>query len=166
MESEVNKMKFHLVLTKNDADIIAFKNSVTYKEFSESVIKILNKAVRGKVADIPMKFEISGNVSENHTKIELNDELVKACQETLEFNKGRFTACVKHEIRRCIKKNISVSDTNSPKIEKIKEVFDDSLKFISNRKAELENHPDRYRKLQKSYKVMLDRTAQNLIKMQ
>ena len=164
MESEVNEMKFHLVLTKNDADIIAFKNSVTYKEFNESVIKILNKAVRGKVADIPMNFEISDNVSEAHTKIELNDELVKACQETLGFNKGRFTACVKQEIRRCIKKNVSVSDANSPKIEKIKEVFDESLEFISNRKAELENHPDKFRKLQKSYKVMLDRTVKDLIK--
>ena len=119
-------MKFHLVLTKNDADIIAFKNSLSYKEFNESVIKILNKAVRGKVADIPMNFEISDNVSEAHTKIELNDELVKVCQETLGFNKGRFTACVKQEIRRCIKKNISYSDTNSPKTEKIKEVFDES----------------------------------------
>ena len=159
-------MKFHLVLTKNDADIIAFKNSLSYKEFNESVIKILNKAVRGKVADIPMSFEISDNVSEAHTKIELNDELVKACQETLGFNKGRFTACVKQEIRRCIKKNISYSDTNSPKTEKIKEVFDESLAFISNRKVELENHPDKFRKLQKSYKVMLDRTAQNLINIQ
>ena len=106
------------------------------------------------------------NVSEAHTKIELNDELVKVCQETLGFNKGRFTACVKQEIRRCIKKNISYSDTNSPKTEKIKEVFDESLAFISNRKVELENHPDKFRKLQKSYKVMLDRTAQNLINIQ
>lgn len=156
-------MKFHLVLTKRDADIIAFKNSLSYKEFNESVIKILNKAVRGKVADIPMNFEIDSNATEMHTKIELDDELVKACQETLGFNKGRFTACVKQEIRRCIKKNNSVADTNSLDIEKIKEIFDNSLQFISNRKSELENHPDKYRKLEKSYKVLLDRTAQNLI---
>ncbi len=42
-----------------------------------------------------MNFEIDGNVYEMHTKIELDDELVKACRETLGFNKGRFTACVK-----------------------------------------------------------------------
>ena len=159
-------MKFHLVLTKNDADIISFKKSLSYKEFNESVIKILNKAVRGKVADIPMNFEIDSNVSEMHTKIDIDDELVKACQETLGFNKGRFTACVKQEIRRCIKKNNSVSDKSGFDTEKIKEIFDDSLQFISNRKAELENHPDKYRKLQKSYKVMLDKTAQNLTKIQ
>lgn len=159
-------MKFHLVLTKNDADIISFKKSLSYKEFNESVIKILNKAVRGKVADIPMNFEIDGNVSEIHTKIDIDDELVKACQETLGFYKGRFTACVKQEIRRCIKKNNSVSDKSGFDTEKIKEVFDVSLEFISNRKAELENHPDKYRKLQKSYKVMLDKTAQNLTKIQ
>ena len=159
-------MKFHLVLTKNDADISAFKKSVSYKQFNESVIKILNKAVRGKVADIPMNFEIDSNVSEMHTKIDIDDELVKACKEVLGFRKGRFTACVKQEIRRCIKKNNSVSDNNSLDTEKIKELFDDSLQFISNRKAELENHPDRYRKLQKSYKVMLDKTVQNLTKIQ
>ena len=67
-------MKFHLVLTKNDADIIAFKKSVSYKEFNESVIKILIKAVRGKVADIPMSFEIDRNATEMHTKIEIDDE--------------------------------------------------------------------------------------------
>lgn len=159
-------MKFHLVLTKNDADIISFKKSLSYNEFNKDVIKILNKAVRGKVADIPMNFEIDGNVSEIHTKIDIDDELVKACQETLGFYKGRFTACVKQEIRRCIKKNISVSDKSGFDTEKIKEVFDVSLEFISNRKAELENHPDKYRKLQKSYKVMLDKTAQNLTKIQ
>ena len=159
-------MKFHLVLTKNDADIISFKKSLSYKEFNESVIKILNKAVRGKVADIPMSFEIDRNTAEMHTKIEIDDELVKSCQETLGFNKGRFTACVKQEIRRCIKKNNSVSDKSGFDTEKIKEIFDDSLQFISNRKAELENHPDKYRKLQKSYKVMLDKTAQNLTKIQ
>ena len=85
-----------------------------------------------------------------HTKIELDDELVKACQEALGFNKGRFTACVKQEIRRCIKKNNSVADMNSLDTEKIKEIFDNSLQFLNNRKSELENHPDKYRKLEKA----------------
>jgi len=159
-------VKFHLVLTKRDADIIAFKKSLSYKEFNESVIKILNKAVRGKVADIPMNFEIESNVAETHTKIEIDDELVKSCQETLGFNKGRFTACIKQEIRRSIKKNNSGNGMNSLDTEKIKEIFENSLQFLSNRKSELENHPDKYRKLEKSYKVLLDKTVQNLINIQ
>lgn len=159
-------MKFHLVLTKRDADIIAFKKSLSYKEFNESIIKILNKAVRGKVADIPMNFEIESNVAETHTKIEIDDELVKSCQETLGFNKGRFTACIKQEIRRSIKKNNSGNGMNGLDTEKIKEIFENSLQFLSNRKSELENHPDKYRKLEKSYKVLLDKTVQNLINIQ
>ena len=85
MESEVNEMKFHLVLTKKDTDIIAFKNSVSPKTFGELVTKILKKAVRGRVAEIPMSFEINDEVCEMHTKIELDDELVKECQEVLGF---------------------------------------------------------------------------------
>lgn len=55
---------------------------------------------------------------------------------------------------------------NSLDTEKIKEIFDNSLQFLNNRKSELENHPDKYRKLEKSYKVLLDKTAQNLINIQ
>lgn len=101
-------MKFHLVLTKKDTDIIAFKNSVSPKTFGELVTKILKRAVRGRVAEIPMSFEINDKVCEMHTKIELDDELVKECQEVLGFEKGRFTACVKQEIRRCINKNLVI----------------------------------------------------------
>ena len=35
-------MKFHLVLTKKDTDIITFKNSVSPKTFGELVTKILS----------------------------------------------------------------------------------------------------------------------------
>ena len=76
-------MKFHLVLTKKDTDIIAFKNSVSPKTFGELVTKILKRAVRGRVAEIPMSFEINDEVCEMHTKIELDDELVKECKEVL-----------------------------------------------------------------------------------
>ena len=141
------------------------KVSKAAEKWGISARRVRLLCANGKIDGVIRKGNLY-NVSEAHTKIELNDELVKACQETLGFNKGRFTACVKQEICRCIKKNISYSDTNSPKTEKIKEVFDESLAFISNRKVELENHPDKFRKLQKSYKVMLDRTAQNLINIQ
>ena len=46
MESEVNEMKFHLVLTKKDTDSIAFKNSVSPKTFGELVTKILKSAAQ------------------------------------------------------------------------------------------------------------------------
>ena len=39
-------MKFHLVLTKKDTDIIAFKNSVSSKTFGELVTKILKSAAQ------------------------------------------------------------------------------------------------------------------------
>ena len=152
-------MKFHLVLTKRDADIIAFKNSLSYKEFNESVIKILNKAVRGKVADIPMNFEIDSNVSEMHTKIELDDELVKECQEVLGFEKGRFTACVKQEIRRCINKNLVIPKKEHIDNGHIKEILDNASLSIKKRKAELVDSPEKFRKMHKSYRTILSNAA-------
>ena len=152
-------MKFHLVLTKNDADIIAFKNSLSYKEFNESVIKILNKAVRGKVADIPMNFEIDSNVSEMHTKIELDDELVKECKEVLGFEKGRFTACVKQEIRRCINKNLVIPKKEHIDNSPFKEILDNASLSIKKRKAELVDSPEKFRKMHKSYRSILSNAA-------
>ena len=52
--------------------------------------------------------KINDEVCEMHTKIELDDELVKECKEVLGFEKGRFTACVKQEIRRYINKNLVI----------------------------------------------------------
>lgn len=165
MESEVNEMKFHLVLTKKDTDIIAFKNSVSPKTFGELVTKILKRAVRGRVAEIPMSFEINDEVCEMHTKIELDDELVKECQEVLGFEKGRFTACVKQEIRRCINKNLVIPKKEHIDNSPFKEILDNASLSIKKRKAELVDSPEKFRKMHKSYRAILSDVSREFYKM-
>lgn len=157
-------MKFHLVLTKKDTDIIAFKNSVSPKTFGELVTKILKRAVRGRVAEIPMSFEINDEVCEMHTKIELDDELVKECKEILGFEKGRFTACVKQEIRRCINKNLVIPKKEHIDNGHIKEILDNASLSIKKRKTELVDSPEKFRKMHKSYRTILSNTANEFYK--
>ncbi len=42
-------MKFHIVLTEADADIICFKRSLPEGKFNETVRKILWNATKGRV---------------------------------------------------------------------------------------------------------------------
>ena len=62
-------------LTKKDADIVALKNFLPERKFNETVIKILRAAVKGKVAVIPMEFEIVPFEKHPGTKIELPEDL-------------------------------------------------------------------------------------------
>ncbi len=71
-------MKCHIVLTKNDAEIICFKKSLGSRKFSSVVAEILKSAVNGKVAVIPMNFEIDTEVQPAHAKVTLPDQLADA----------------------------------------------------------------------------------------
>ena len=85
-------MKCHIVLTKNDAEIICFKKSLGNQKFSKVVTEILKSAVNGKVAVIPMNFEIDTEVQPAHAKVTLPDQLGDACRVKLNFSKGNFSS--------------------------------------------------------------------------
>ena len=68
-------MKRNMKLTKKDADIVALKNFLPERKFNETVIKILRAAAKGKVAVMPMEFEIVPFEKHPGTKIELPEDL-------------------------------------------------------------------------------------------
>ncbi len=129
-------MKFHIVLTEADADIICFKRSLPEGKFNETVLKILRAAARERVAEIPMDFEIDRSVARQHTKIDLDEGLVQRCYEKLGFKRGRFTTGVKAEIRKCIRKNLRTKNERIP-IAEVEMAFENALAFTAERKAEL-----------------------------
>ena len=97
-------MKIHVKLTEKDADIVAMKNFLPEGKFNETVIRILNAALRGEVARIPMEFEIYPLRKKSQTKIDLSEEMIKKVKNN--FGRGPFTTKVKMLIRRCIRANL------------------------------------------------------------
>ena len=98
-------MKINVKLTKKDADIVALKKFLPERKFNETVIKILNAALRGEVTRIPMEFEIIPLPKESSTKIDLSPELIEKVKNN--FGRGSFTTKVKMLIRRCIRANLN-----------------------------------------------------------
>ena len=136
-------MKCHIVLTKNDAEIICFKKSLANQKFSSVVAEILKSAINGKVAVIPMNFEIDTEVQSAHAKITLPDQLADACRAKLNFSKGNFSSGIKREIKKCIKQNLVVPEHKLISDAKLKEKFESVLSFIENRKEQLNKNPDK-----------------------
>ena len=126
-------MKLHVVLTKNDGDILAFKKSLPKGEWSKTVAIILNAALKGEVATLPMNFKFE-QIRENvHTKISLPDELLRKCRKKLGCEKGSLTTVIKAEIRKCIRKNLIAFNVKKFSYAEIRLIFDQMLCRVDER---------------------------------
>lgn len=146
-------MKFHVVLTETDADIIAFKKYLPHGKFNEAVIHILQHAVSGKPIERTMHFDIDLLVQRYDTKIDLPPDLVKQCKKLF---KGPFTTGVKEEIRKFIQNNRI--DTTVPRysVDKVTFLFEEAEKETERLKVLLANHPERHRALLRKYEELTD----------
>lgn len=155
-------MKIHLVLTKADADIICLKKSLPKGKFNELVIKILRHATKGNVLNCHMDFKIDGSVQELHTKIDLPQDLIAQCFEKLGFEKNKFTTGVKAEIRKCIRKNLTVPTTERIPLSAIKNIVDENFAFIKRREQQLADHPNKDALLFSSYEKLIQHIISDL----
>ncbi len=120
-------MKLHIVLTKMDADILAFKNSLPKGQWSKTVAIILNAALKGEVATMPMNFKFEPIRENVHTKISLPDELVKKCRKKLGAEKGNLTTVIKAEIKKCIRKNLLAFNVKRFSYAELRSMFEQML---------------------------------------
>ncbi len=120
-------MKLHVVLTKKDADILAFNNFLPKGEWSKTVAIILNAALKGEVATLPMNFKFEQTRENVHTKISLPDELVKKCRKKLGAEKGNLTTVIKAEIKKCIRKNLLAFNVKNFSCAEIRSMFEQML---------------------------------------
>ena len=154
-------MQRHMKLTKKDADIVALKKFLPERKFNETVIKILRAAVKGKVAEIPMEFEIVPFEKHPGTKIDLPEDLVQQICE--KFGERKFTTTVKALIRQCICQNLkevpikrmSAADTYS--------LFEQALK-IADRSVGLPDGSEKYRRMHKDSRWALRSLIEHLDK--
>lgn len=100
------KKKYHVVLTPNEPEIIAFKNSLPQGNFSKLVVTIMTESLKDEVAEIFMNFKIEPVIEDVHTKISLPEELVQKFCEKFGCQKGNLTSYIKTEVKKCIQNNL------------------------------------------------------------
>ncbi len=126
-------MKLHIVLTKTDADILAFKNSLPKGQWSKTVAIILNAALKGEVSTMPMNFKFEPIRENIHTKISLPNELVKKCRKKLGAEKGNFTTVIKAEIKKCIQKNLLAFNVKRFSYAELRSAFEQTLRRVDEK---------------------------------
>ena len=132
-------MKLHIVLTKTDADILAFKNSLPKRQWRKTVAIILNAALKGNVATLPMNFKFEPIRENVHTKISLPDELVKKCRKKLSGEKGTLTTVIKAEIKKCIQKNLLAFNVKRFSYTELRSMFEQTLRHVDEKMEGLDD---------------------------
>ena len=148
-------MKFHVVLTESDGDIIRFMRALPEGKFNETVIKILRNAVRGKVAELPIELDdLPAAPKDLH--IDLPEDLVRKCESELGFKRGKFTTGVKKEVLRCIHKNYKAPPKRCVPVSEVEVAFETAIEFIANQKKKNADAQDKDARMLDAYHFLMD----------
>lgn len=117
------KKKYHVVLTPNEPELIAFKKSLPQGRLSNTVIKIMTESLKDQIAEIPMDFKIRPVCEDVHTKITLPEELVQKFCKKFGCKKGNLTSYIKREVKKCIQKNLNLKLSDRLEAEFVKNAY-------------------------------------------
>ena len=143
------KKKFiRLVLAKEDTDLIAWKNSLPPRSFTETVNKILVSESISQIARIPYEFSSLEVAEETDASFYVDDENVLALLGSIK--RGGRTDAIKDIIRKHIRYNCE----NPPEIVSVDLLYNILVDFrtkMAEREADCAGVADKYRKLCDSY---------------
>lgn len=145
------KKKYHIVLTPNEPEIIAFKKSLPQGELSKTVVTIMTESLRDKVVTIPMSFEIEPVTKDVHTKISLPEELVQKFCKKFGCKKGNLTTVIKTEIKKCIRKNLSLEPDIYFSSARVKSIFGQVINRVTEKENSLDTGGERSRLIEKEW---------------
>lgn len=145
------KKKYHIVLTPDEPEIIAFKKSLPQGELSKTVATIMTELLKNEVATIPMSFEIEPVIEDVHTKISLPEDLVQKFCKKFGCKKGNLTTAIKSEIKKCIRKNLSLELYRYFSSAKVKDIFDQVINRVAEKKNFLDTGGERSRLIEKEW---------------
>ena len=145
------KKKYHIVLTPDEPEIIAFKKSLPQGELSKTVATIMTESLKDKVATIPMNFEIEPVTKDVHTKMSLPEELVQRFCKKFGCKKGNLTTAIKSEIKKCIQKNLSLEPDRYFSSAKVKVIFSKVINHVTEKKNSLDTVSERSRSIEKEW---------------
>ena len=143
------KKKFiRLVLRKEDTDLIAWKNSLPPRSFTETVNKILVSESGGQIAPVLYEFSSSEVAEEVRAGFYVGDENVLALLNGI--NKGDRTEAIKEIIRKHIKHNCEHPPA-VVSVELLRNILVDFKTKMADREAVCAGVENKYRKLCDSY---------------
>ena len=143
------KMKYHVVLTPDEPEIIAFKKSLPQGNFSKLVVIIMTESLKDEVAKIPMDFEIEPVIENVHTKISLPEELVQKFCKKFGCQKGNLTSFIKREVKKCIRKNLEIEPDKYFSSTDVKTVFDQVINRVNEKRDSLDAGSEKSRLVEK-----------------
>lgn len=145
------RKKYHIVLTPDEPEIIAFKKSLPQGELSKTVVTIMTESLKDKIATIPMNFEIEPVIQDVHTKISLPEDLVQKFCKKFGCKKGNLTTAIKAEIKKCIRKNLSLEPDRYFSSAKVKAIFGQIINRVTEKKNSLDAGSERSRLIEKEW---------------
>ena len=145
------KKKYHIVLTPNEPEIIAFKKSLPQGQLSDTVVTIMTESLKNEVATIPMNFEIEPVIEDVHTKISLPEDLVQRFCKKFGCKKGNLTTAIKLEIKKCIRKNLLFEPDRYFSSIKVKSIFGQVTNRVAEKKNSLDAGNERSRLIEKEW---------------
>ena len=143
--------KYHVVLTPNEPEIIAFKNSLPQGNFSKLVVIIMTESLKNVVAKIPMNFEIKPVIEDVHTKISLPEELVQKFCKKFGCQKGNLTSFIKREVKKCIRKNLEIEPDKYFSSTDVKAVFDKVINRVNEKRDSLDAGSEKIKLIEKEW---------------
>ena len=145
------KKKNYVVLTPDEPEIIAFKKSLPQGALSKTVAIIMTESLKDKVATIPMNFEIESVIEDVHTKISLPENLVQRFCKKFGCKKGNLTTAIKSEIKKCIRKNLSLEPDRYFSSAKVKAIFSQVTNRVAEKKNSLDSGNEKSRLIEKEW---------------
>lgn len=144
----MGKKFIRFVLTKEDADLIGWKNSLPPRSFNEAINKILVSESVGQIARIPYEFSSPEVAEEVDASFYVGDENVLALLGSIE--RGERTDAIKGIIRKHIQHNRE----NPPEVVSVDLLYEKLVDFrtkMADREAACAGVENKYRKLCDSY---------------
>lgn len=145
------KKKYHIVLTPDEPEIIAFKESLPQGKLSRTVAIIMTESLKDKVVTIPMNFEIEPVIEDVHTKISLPEDLVQRFCKKFGCKKGNLTTAIKSEIKKCIRKNLSLEPDKYFSSARVKAIFSQVTNRVAAKKNSLDTGGEKSRLIEKEW---------------
>ena len=144
----MEKKFIRFVLTKEDTDLIGWKNSLPTRSFNETVNKILVSESTGQIARIPYEFSSPEVAEETDASFYVDDENVLALLGSIE--RGKRTDAIKGIIRKHIQYNCE----NPPEVVSVDLLCEKLVDFrtkMADREAACAGVENKYRKLCDTY---------------